>query len=362
MSDKSKTDKKMAPNDRRPLIGAIEELKANVYTFGTAQQGNLFSKVNTAIGDYCGREHGKPMKLLFEGKESPPKEPTRPTEAPDKMDPWDREVYRRELDQWIKLKQVYKENKGVVFLIIMGQCSLAMRNKIESSSEYSTLDANDDVIGLLKMIKDLTFTTTSAQYKYWKLFQNLKNTMLCRQFEHESLSVFYKRWKTNIDVVESLWGGFVPTKLESGEDKDTERDKFLACVFLGSLCIKKYGKATDDLNNDFLDGNDNYPPSAEEAMSRLSYRMDRDNKFNKNPRVPNDSSDGTIETSFAQEGGKKNKQRCHKCGGKGHYANQCPTITESEADSDGESSIDSRSALQTRPPTPYSGTGWADQY
>ena len=61
----------------------------------------------------------------------------------------------------MKERKKYSNNKSKVFIVVMDQCNLAMHNSL--SNFHSLNDANT-VIGLLSKIKDLTFTTTSAQH------------------------------------------------------------------------------------------------------------------------------------------------------------------------------------------------------
>ena len=368
MSGKTNTDKKKSPNDaayKKQSVGAISELGTNLYSLGTSYQGKQYPKTTTAITDYVIRTYSKAMGQLMNGKDAPPKQPDKPDKKPEEMDPWDVRVFEKQLDQWVKDVSKYKEDKGKVFYVIKGQCTLAMRNKLESLSEYKSLDDNDDVIGLLKAIKDLTYSTTSAKYGHWNLTQCLTHAMFCRQHEQEGMPTYYKRWKTNMEVVEDLWGDFTPTKLDAGADGDDEKHKFQACLFLNSLCAKKYGKLVDELNNSYLAGHDDYPATVESAISMVAHRMDRDHKSNTS-KTPDDH-DGETETSFAQTSGKKKRKQlrriiCDACGGRGHTIDDCPNANDSESDT--ESSVESSSALQTRPPTPYRDreTSWYSQY
>ena len=52
-----------------------------MYTFGSKNNSETYTKTTKAIGNYVGREYGKAMKtLVIKGKEAPPSLPT----APDK--------------------------------------------------------------------------------------------------------------------------------------------------------------------------------------------------------------------------------------------------------------------------------------
>jgi hypothetical protein len=46
-------------------------------------------------------------------------------------------------------KERYKEHKAKIFVIVKGQCTLNMKNKMESLQGYDLIEANDNVIKLL---------------------------------------------------------------------------------------------------------------------------------------------------------------------------------------------------------------------
>ena len=65
------------------------------------------------------------------------------------------EKYRMNLKVHIEDEKRYMREKVKVFRLIMGQCLIAMKNKIENLPEYQDLEDKDDVVNLLKRIKDL---------------------------------------------------------------------------------------------------------------------------------------------------------------------------------------------------------------
>jgi hypothetical protein len=48
-------------------------------------------------------------------------------------------------------------------VIVKGQCTLTMKNKVESLKGYDSIEASDDVIKILKNLKELTFTMHDVQ-------------------------------------------------------------------------------------------------------------------------------------------------------------------------------------------------------
>ena len=55
--------------------------------------------------------------------------------------------YHKKLDE-------FEEYKAKVFLIIKGQCTLTMKNKIESMTDYETIEKDDVVIKLLCRLRE----------------------------------------------------------------------------------------------------------------------------------------------------------------------------------------------------------------
>jgi hypothetical protein len=203
------------------IVGDIPELKNYVYQMGNHRA--QYDKITNAIAKYCGRTLGKPMMDLVLGTDQLPEKPEPPATKKEDTDGWVALEYDKELNEWIKEKNLYKKDKAKVFIIVQGQCSTHMTNKLEGQKEYKELEDNVDVVGLVKMIRELIFNTRSVQYQHWTSSQIIRNIMTCRQGGNESLIGFYKRWKTILDVAESQWGAFVPTKLAAGADSDVER-------------------------------------------------------------------------------------------------------------------------------------------
>ena len=268
--------KKSKSNDnnfnKKKIQGDIAELGNNVYLYGTRNQGNKYIKTTKAIAEYVGREYNKAMRILVKNlKESIPDEPSEPTRS--KVTDVKMKKYEKELTRYYKKLDKYVEYKAKVFVIIKGQCTLTMKNKVESMKDYEVIEENDDVIRLLKGLKELAFETVDVQYEHWTVCQSMKNVLLMKQQGDESLVAYYQHFNGMVDVTESQWGMMVPTKI--GTDKDT-RNKFLACVFIAGVDCKKYGKLINELNNQYLSGQNNYPTTLEGALTMVSHYKSND--------------------------------------------------------------------------------------
>jgi spore coat polysaccharide biosynthesis predicted glycosyltransferase SpsG len=67
----------------------------------------------------------------------------------------------------LEKEEKYIMEKSKAFRLIMGQCSTAMRNKLESLNEYPQLEKDDNIIGLLSKMNELVYSTGNVQYEYW---------------------------------------------------------------------------------------------------------------------------------------------------------------------------------------------------
>ncbi len=162
-------------NFKKPIKGDIEELGNFVYTYGSRDHCNKFWKTTDAIADYVGREYNKAMRVLVKNsKECPPEEPKEPE---GKVSDVEMKQYEKKLSRYYAKLDEYTEYKAKVFVIIKGQCTLTMKNKVEGMKDYDKIEEDDDVISLLKCLKDLAFTTVDVQYEHWTVVQSLKRLM-----------------------------------------------------------------------------------------------------------------------------------------------------------------------------------------
>jgi len=255
------------------VTGDTAALKDNVYPFGAKNQADMYIKTTEAIANYVGKEYGKAMRLLVKGIDVKPEEPVAPRKAAVDDDlTFARDKYKMEMNRYLKKLDEYNENKAKVFVIIRGQCTLTMRSHLDNLKEiYPQLEKDDDVIGLLKLLKELSFTTINAHYEYWTKMQSMRRFVNVQQLPRESLASYYRRWKAPLEVLEAQWGDFGPTIHDNNDTDSQARDKLLACLFLNGCDRKRYGKVIEELSHAHLAGQENYPGTVEAMMMMLSH-------------------------------------------------------------------------------------------
>jgi hypothetical protein len=179
--------------------------------------------------------------------------------------------YKTELKQYYFKKERYEEHKAKIFVIVKGQCTLNMKNKVESLQGYHAIEANYDVIKLLNGLnKELMFKTHEVQYGYWTICQTVRRVLTMRQQDNEPLAGYYKRFTSCVDMAESPWGTLMPTEAATNETNEkTSRDKFITCFFFAGVDPKKYGRLKTELNNAYVAGQNNYPKTVESSDAWL---------------------------------------------------------------------------------------------
>lgn len=310
--------------------GAVEELGSNVYVCEVQGANDKFVKTTEAIADYVGRELGKPMCDLVNGFDNPPKEPELPANA--KKDSPEARKWDRDYSHYLHQTETYELNKGKVFVIILGQCTLAVKNKLKSlGTDYAQLQQQVDVLGLLQAIRNIALANADIQYEHWGAAQALKKLAAVNQHNDESLPQFYKRWTNARDVAELQWGPLYPTKLvkqteatdevvedsteteeqsaeaqpkQSKDNSEEIRNRFQACLYLAGVNQSIHGKVIEELSNQYLHKQNNYPDNPEDAMTMLSHRLDTTNRKSKKESIK-PPKDEKQEASFNQKEKKK---------------------------------------------------------
>ena len=149
----------------------------------------MYSTTTKAIADYVGKEFGAAMRTLVNTSvETIFTKPVKPEPEgdEDKVDPLDIEEWKTKLNCYYKKLDKYEEDKARVYVIIKGQCTTVVKNKVEAHSEYHQTEQDYNVIALLHIIKEITFKSRDKWYGHLSAYYTLKNRINMKMDNNES--------------------------------------------------------------------------------------------------------------------------------------------------------------------------------
>ena len=136
---------------------------------------------------------------------------------------------------------------------------------LQSLGTLEDIERDNDVIELLKAIKQQVFDANERKHASLWMVMTWKKLMGCRQNNNEDLIDYYKRFVGMIEMVELSFGNIKPK-----DDDDKERSKFIAMMFIHRVDWKQYGYLLKNMETDYLLGNTNvYPDGIESGLQVL---------------------------------------------------------------------------------------------
>jgi hypothetical protein len=193
-------------------------------------------------------------------------------------------------------------------------------------------------------LQEFVFKSDDRQYKYKAEDQAKRNYYYLRQTPEMSCQEYFERVRSVVDVIKSLGGSVVDDMHLKDELPEREprngyteeqltaarkriQDKTVAYGILVRADRSRFGKLIEEIENDFLKGNNDYPVTPTEAYNLLvNYRS-----YNNNKRTAGQG--GLDHVAFLSDG-KRQKQegesryfphiKCFKCNQFGHNKSDCP--------------------------------------
>ena len=339
---------------RQPKFeGKCDDLKGYIYYCSDARQADLFAKTTKEIAEYVGRtyKYGGDIRLVVENLALPTL--AVPDDPPDGASRTVQQIWEKNVDEYVKRSNYLSENVKTLYSLVWGQCTDIMRQKVEALGNFETMSSDGDGLELLRAIKDMSFNFQSQKYVPHSLHESKHRFYMCSQGRHLTTQAYLEYFQNMVDVIEHS-GGSIGHKpgieraiaAETGavidsmtvEQRDNlkkeAQDRYLAVAFMLGSDRSRFGRLIENLENDFLQGRNNYPASLTGAYSLLTnWKQDPRNIM----RAIGPLSDGV---SFAhigkgdigdnnavlansgqprKGGGRRDKAHitCHRCGSKG---------------------------------------------
>ena len=170
----NKTNSTTSALPSNSFVGETDELHGHIYDVNTSKQSELFTTTTKKIANYAGRtcREAKDISLAIEEL----KDPLFP--RPVKQNTGDSDVdnilLKEEVQLHVRRKSTYRQNQATMFAIVLGQCTDAMKAKLEAESRYENTAQSRDVIELLKIMRDSAFNYESDRYPFLAVHLALK--------------------------------------------------------------------------------------------------------------------------------------------------------------------------------------------
>jgi hypothetical protein len=266
----------------------------------------------------------------------------------------------------------YGAFRAKLFLKIYGQCTLAMKSRLEATNGFTVVNAAKNGYGLLALMEtigigfddncNLCANLITVKDQYTKIRQGSKT--LLEYYDAVKLAV-YRVHHVGINLVDTAL--LTEIAIANGRDADTANEDDQAAALDYTVTVRfvmqaNYPKYVIELANDMLHVVDNYPRTLDAAFDVLQLRGSESAPVVHHEGVAFANVGGGGGTGSTAGGGAngvagglapngrpvvagRNGQvradiPCHSCNDFGHFANQCPAIQEGNSNAHSFSQIE----------------------
>lgn len=291
----------------------------------------------------------------------------RPKEPDANASKVEEKMFELEVEHFFFREKAYIKNAAIGYDLIWNQCSKGLQQKLLGVKGYIQAKKSKNMLWLLQSVKDTVYQFDKVKPLELSSDDALERILKCRQGQMD-LPEFHKTFMNYLKVYEQNAGYFgvgstdilaLQEDLKSKQLSDDEysvqfkegiqiiRDRAVGIAFIKRADKHRYQELQNNLQNNFLNGTDDYPNDISEALNKLTY-------FRPTlPPVGRPTSNGyesglsfflasSPHTAIAGTDGNINEEWiCYRCGCPGHKSFVCP-----KSDADAATSLAAARAAQ----------------
>ena len=271
--------------------GKRPELKGYIYEVrGSGSNADDFTKTTREIAEWIARNYEDggadicnsidPDKLAFDP--FPAIVPPAATATAVELKLWEFDIKQRYHEE-LKRKQL----SNLAYATVLGQCSRAVRDRLEASNRWAAISTSNDVIALLKLIRSSLFSGATTRHTLHALQDAQDKFYAFRQTEKMTNADYLAQFKNLYDAMTALGSDngitfnppieFLmhavdpdnPTPDELAIARTRASDEYLGVQLVRRSDPTRYGAMMAGLKNDFTLGVDKYPKTLTDAYDAI---------------------------------------------------------------------------------------------
>lgn len=204
--DKDRKPNRHEHGNTQPFHGNHDELKGFVYTYDSYARADQYDRTTEKVADWVKKELLFSMdtwKAITELKE-PNTETWKPKPPENINDVFSKTILGEEIKEYMSRKRIYENNRTKVYTVVLGQCSEAMKAKLEGQSDWKDIHSEHNLVKLLKSIKVWMLNQQGSRSPSVITCSALAAVFRIRQNRHEELIEFRKKFVAATQVLEHV--------------------------------------------------------------------------------------------------------------------------------------------------------------
>jgi hypothetical protein len=331
------------------FTGRCTDIDGHVYDLCGTQQADQYTRTTEEISIYVAKEYSYGGDIGMAVKTLALPEFKLPADLPEDATLGEVKQWEDRIKRIGNREEALERNIQKLYNLIWGQCSDPLHARLESLDEFEAISRTMDGIKLLKLIRSVAYHYEPQCYKPLAIDDAIVKYAMFKQGKTTTPAEFLEQFRNHVNVLEAVGATIGPhagvlasitqgTREPNVVDRAVAREQSMAVAFINKVDRTRYGKLLEDLQNNYLMGQNNYPTNLTEAYNLVvNWRQDPRNMVHYGAG-PNDGvvfahhtegdeeDDG--EVILANNGASnvkpnKNHITCFNCNKRGHYHTQC---------------------------------------